>query len=222
MATVDIETLFGHKIRNIFNNDKYSDIEVHKRGFNSSKSIPLNSVLFIGINPSYDEKNSAQKELFYDPSINDHRYFSKFQNAAGNNIPWGHLDLLYLRETKQNLIDGIYKRNETGLSFIYEQLLISREILEISNPRVLVVCNTKARYFLGYNQEKGQHVWLGYTFEFNDDIGTYRITNEDSALKGTPVFFTSMLTGQRALDNGSFRRLEWHIKQVLKSQMANT
>jgi len=34
-------------------------------------------------------------------------------------------------------------------------------------------------------------------------------------LKNVPIFFTSMLTGQRALDNGSFERLIWHINFVL-------
>lgn len=36
----------------------------------------------------------------------------------------------------------------------------------------------------------------------------------NSFLEGTPVFFSSMLTGQRALDLGSLERLEWHIRFV--------
>lgn len=56
-------------------------------------------------------------------------------------------------------------------------------------------------------------------FLFDDKIGTHRITGNkefETVLKGTPVFFTSMLTGQRALDNGSFERLGWHINKVKK------
>ena len=30
------------------------------------------------------------------------------------------------------------------------------------------------------------------------------------------TFFTSMLTGQRALDRYSYQRLKWHIKEVLR------
>ncbi|MEY3784343.1 MAG: hypothetical protein RLZZ230_665 [Candidatus Parcubacteria bacterium] len=34
--------------------------------------------------------------------------------------------------------------------------------------------------------------------------------------KKVPVFFTSMLSGQRALDRWSYERLVWHIKQAVK------
>jgi len=56
---------------------------------------------------------------------------------------------------------------------------------------------------------------MDFGFEFDDEIGTYRIIKNDK-LKHTPVFFTSMLTGQRALDLGSYERLIWHILFVLK------
>ena len=48
---------------------------------------------------------------------------------------------------------------------------------------------------------------------FDDKIGTYKITLNE---KSVPVFFSSMLTGQRALDKGSFERLKWHVKNVIK------
>jgi hypothetical protein len=35
-------------------------------------------------------------------------------------------------------------------------------------------------------------------------------------LENIPIFFTSMLTGQRALDKGSYARLIWHIKYALR------
>lgn len=49
---------------------------------------------------------------------------------------------------------------------------------------------------------------------FDKSIGTHNIVNNVD-LKGTPVFFT-MRTGQRALDNGSYDRLVWHINYVLE------
>ena len=52
-----------------------------------------------------------------------------------------------------------------------------------------------------------------FDFCFDEEIGTYRIVN-NSSLEGTPVFFSSMLTRQRALDLGSLERLEWHIRFV--------
>ena len=51
-------------------------------------------------------------------------------------------------------------------------------------------------------------------FTFDNNLGTYRIVNHPN-LNDTPIFFTSMLTGQRALDLGSYERLVWHIGFVL-------
>jgi pseudouridine-5'-phosphate glycosidase len=47
---------------------------------------------------------------------------------------------------------------------------------------------------------------------FDETLGCHFI---DLKNKAYPVFFTSMLTGQRALDKGSMMRLKWHIKRVL-------
>ena len=73
-----------------------------------------------------------------------------------------------------------------------------------------------ARHFTGFekNQEQTQGVWMGFDFVFDEKLGTHKIVN-NSDLDNTPVFFTSMLTGQRALDKGSFERLNWHINFVL-------
>ena len=54
---------------------------------------------------------------------------------------------------------------------------------------------------------------MNFEFEFDDTIGTYRIINNPD-FKDTIVFFSGMLTGQRALDNGSFERLKWHLNKV--------
>ena len=94
---------------------------------------------------------------------------------------------------------------------------ISKQIIEEAKPKIIVVNNSLARRFLGFDKgEKNEQVyyeWIGFDFKFDDDIGTHRIINNEM-LNGTPVFFTSMLTGQRALDNGSYERLIWHINYV--------
>ncbi len=69
---------------------------------------------------------------------------------------------------------------------------------------MVVVNNTLSREFLGKN-----NAWLNYNFEENENIGT-------QTYKNIPFFFTSMLTGQRALDIGSFERLIWHINYIKK------
>lgn len=54
---------------------------------------------------------------------------------------------------------------------------------------------------------------MNFAFKFDNNIGTHIIT-EPEILASVPVFFTSMLSGQRALDIGSFERLKWHINKV--------
>ena len=95
-------------------------------------------------------------------------------------------------------------KNELSRDFFEQQLIISKEIIEMTKPKVIIVNNSLARDY--------------FQFEtlFDKLIGTPRIIN-NQVLEGTPVFFTSMLTGQRALDLGSYERLKWHIKQVLSN-----
>lgn len=44
--------------------------------------------------------------------------------------------------------------------------MISREILEMAQPKIIVVANTMAKYFLGINKntEKNQGIWMNYDF----------------------------------------------------------
>ncbi len=90
------------------------------------------------------------------------------------------------------------------------QYLISKDIIELATPRIIVVNNAYARKWM---TEKDFNIHC-YESKFDDNIGTHRIVKNDK-LNGTPVFFTSMLTGQRALDLGSYERLKWHLKFVL-------
>jgi hypothetical protein len=173
--------------------------------------IPESGIIFIGLNPSLDKKLKPTKNReveFYD--IDDkHKYFKKFpiiSNHKNVNLTWGHLDLLYLRETNQKSIHGILK-DKDGVEFIYNQLMVTKEIIDkllsTKNPVIFIVNNSLAREFLG----KDSPHWMNYRFVMDDSLGTYTCL-------GHPFFFTSMLTGQRALDNGSFERLIWHINFV--------
>jgi hypothetical protein len=48
-----------------------------------------------------------------------------------------------------------------------------------------------------------------------EKYGTPLISSRDGKLKRTPIFFTGRLSGQRALDLGSRKRLLWHVKKIL-------
>ncbi|WP_440121164.1 hypothetical protein [Tenacibaculum sp. Ill] len=182
-------------------------------------------ILFVGINPSYGGDKS--EGLFYSKKdIGNLNYFKPFNNiikelddkrTGFRSLTWSHLDMLVFRETQQSFIKNQLLKTEEGNKFIDKQLTISKQILEYLNPKIMVVSNTAARHFLGRDkyEKKGENfaVWMGYDFEFDYSLGTDKIINNSKI--NSYVFFSSMLSGQRALDNGSKQRLIWHIDNVL-------
>jgi hypothetical protein len=174
------------------------------------KSLVTNSILFIGINPSLNKENFLLDSYDLSHRDNKHPYFKKMENISSYcNTDWTHLDLFYFRETKQDIITDILKQ-PNGVAFLWEQLQITDTLIRESKPKIIVVCNALAGTFLGKDKDikQNKNVWLGYDFYFDDKLGTYR-------WKNIPVFFSGMLSGQRALDKGSFERLQWHIKKAL-------
>lgn len=213
MKIINIKERFESQVKEIWTNEKFLDIDrnVLSRGYVIPDKVITDSILFIGINPSYFEDNvntiANQKPI---------PYFNRFIEISDSiSIPWTHTDLLFFREREQKYIDYLLK-SKIRIDFIYQQLMISKQIIILSKPKVIVVSNTKAREFMGFdkNLERTQGVWMDLDFEFDENLGTHKIVN-DSDLENVPVFFTSMLSGQRALDNGSYQRLIWHIKYVL-------
>ncbi len=218
--------------------DEYTDSKINKptpenednlleRGFvfqfdEGQKDI---DVLFVGINPSYTN-NKHETTCYRKEDVESISYFKSFNNIIEEieqndnitmNLIWTHLDLLVFRETQQSFIKSRLLRTEEGCQFVYKQLIISKQIIEYLNPKIIVVSNTAARHFLGKDKfernGKKYGVWLGYDFEFDNDFGTDKIINNPKIK--SYVFFTSMLSGQRALDKGSKQRLIWHIGNIL-------
>jgi hypothetical protein len=230
-----IQNLIEEPVNKIWENYK-NDKELCNVPPLAVSEVPDNGIIFIGINPSLSENDRLKLEQINDkkihfypqPDENETKlppYFKKFIKIHEEvGLPWGHIDLLYIRETQQSKINDMIK-DEKNIHFIFEQTRVTRnvidEIIKEANPKVFVVNNTLARGLLGRYKTKdgifpnnipeGQKHWIDYLFEWNDEYGTF-------FLKGTdiPFFFSSMFTGQRALDNGSFERLIWHIKYVLK------
>ena len=197
---------------------------------NSIKEVPDDGLVFIGLNPSLIEK--VKKELIEKNDINcnfhkliydknkEYKYFHKFfEVAKETNLNWGHIDILYNRETNQKNIEKLFK-TDRGRKFLNKQFKITKEVIDKlidpDNPRIFVVTNALARDFLGkyYENDPDERTnhRIGYNFIWNEDIGTY-------FYKNNPFFFTSMLTGQRSLDNGSYKRLIWHIN-FIKDRMS--
>ncbi|MBL4586421.1 MAG: UvrB/UvrC motif-containing protein [Flavobacteriales bacterium] len=179
------------------------------RTFAYPNRILRDSILFIGINPSNSKDDHNEIETYdLKQDENGHSYFKKFQEiSAYCKTPWAHLDMLFFRETDQSRISELLK-SDNGVKYVWEQLQVSGKLMERCNPEVIIVCNSLARTFLGFDSDGKTNIWLGFSFSFDNEIGTYR-------WNGIPVFFSSMLIGQRALDRGSYERLKWQVRNTL-------
>ena len=210
MSILNIEEIYKTQIESIWQDAKYKSVPFIERGYAIQKNIAFNSILFIGINPSFNEKKTKLLESFFYSNHQQeevHQYFKKFQDIADKTkVDWSHLDLLHIRQTDQKIVKALFKDN-IGNEFLRKQLEISISIIKKSKPKIIVVLNAYARE-LFINECNIKTV-------FDESIGTHKVIHNID-LEGTPVFFTSMLSGQRALDNGSYDRLVWHINYTLK------
>lgn len=213
MRQINIEV----ELNKIVKNEEFA--KFHKKQFLYCVNPENVDLLFVGLNPS--EERNVNESLTSVSSQNSievqYPYFNKFKDISEKTkLSWGHLDLLYFRDTNQSKVYEIAnKEGEKGKDFIKKQLDLSLELIQNTNPKIIVICNSLARDFFTniFKNEKEQKndskEWLAQTVVEDDGLGTYRWS-----WNNTPIFFTSMLTGQRALDTGSYKRLIWHIKFV--------
>lgn len=176
---MNIETEYRESVLKIWN--EFMDIEFlsnpklpHRKYPLLPKSIKENSVLFIGINPSFNEYDVPENERpihFYDTvdeNEKDIQYFEKIKEVAKycNNAQWSHLDMLFIRETNQKNIEELCKKE---IAFINEQLNISFEIIERVRPQILIVINSFASEFFGkmkLKHSKFERIWREYDLFF--------------------------------------------------------
>lgn len=148
-------------------------------------------------------------------------YFKKFKDIAGkvlnNKKDWEYIDLVAVRNTSQNAIVNLINNKDP---FILDQI----------NLMINLICNIQPKVIIVVNAFVSKYLKSVLSLNFNKKIGTYTITcpcyNKYANRRGSnriirissnriiPVFLTGMLTGQRALDTGSYERLIWHIDQV--------
>lgn len=224
MDKIYTKNLFKERIKAIWEDQEFIEDEVLKelikRGVVLQNEISTNSILFVGINPSFNSKkglanndfNSANDGFYSntDGHIDQNPYFKKFIDISNKvELDWVHTDLLFFRETNQKFVNLLLK-NAIGKKFIQTQLEVSKQIIIQSKPKVIIVSNSLARDLMGTEKEH----YMGFEIAFDSEMGTHKINNVEE-LRNVPIFFTSMLTGQRALDNGSYARLVWHIQYAL-------
>ena len=104
---VDIETLFKQDLDDLWDINKKKD-RTFERGYAIEKKLVSDSILFIGMNPSYDEEKALHGG-FYIPQ--EGHYFSKAMRIAKDRkAPFCHHDLFFIRETNQNTVLCLRKK----------------------------------------------------------------------------------------------------------------
>ena len=120
-------------------------------------------------------------------------------------LDWQHIDLFLYKETSQmsfiNRIVNGAKLNE----FALDQIALFEESLLKIEPQCVVVTNAFGSELLR-KHIKDHLVW-------DEERGFHWFTKGG---KKIPMFFSSMLSGQRALDRWSYERLVWQIGRAVK------
>lgn len=210
---MNIEELYKEQIEAIWSKQiaehpETADEDVVKLRYAVERHLNKDDVLFLGMNPSYKEGQwNHDGGGFYEIKPGN-KYFKAMiefcQDTLGRSNP-SHHDVLFIRHTDQKDVMK-YMQADKYRDFIAGQLLLSREIIRAAEPKLIVVLNAAVREIFQ---------WLfpfDWKADYDDGIGAHMVMID----KKVPVLFSGMLSGQRALDLGSKRALQWHIKRILE------
>ena len=191
--------------------DKYA-----QRGYDIIDKVQKEGLLLVGINPSFDEGFGGPCASVVRVSDNggyQHPYFVKPKklNEDIGISRFSHVDMFSVRSRPQHVVQDIVNDADSQ-EFVEEQLGLFRKIVNGASPRVIVVINAFASHLIKTGRALG-------ALDYDDVLGVamYKIGD-----KRVPVFYSGMLSGAHAVDNGSFDRLIWHIKYVLNMQSENS
>lgn len=135
------------------------------------------------------------------------QYFGRpIEIAKKVGLEWQHIDLFLYKETSQS--DFMNRVRSKGVlnEFGMDQIKLFEEILVQIEPRCVVVTNATASEIL--------REYIKDDLSWDAERGFHWFTRGG---KKIPMFFTSMLSGQRALDRWSYERLVWHIGQAVNA-----
>lgn len=192
---VNIRDLYKNKLDNLW---KGQPVEITDRGYAVEQTLYMNSLLFLGLNPS-----TRGEKGFY-TAVSDQYFAKSMEIAEEHSVHFCHHDLFQIRETKQNTLLDLERKYP---EFFRKQLELTKEIIGRVKPRMIVILNAEAcRTFQSfYGFEPGK--------DWNETLGVHILPQ----LGGIPVLFSGMLSGQRPLDLGSFVRLKWHIRNTCRN-----
>lgn len=222
-----------------FDANKIPCIEVSKRLFKDSP------ILFVGMNPSgtnikhYSDKNNNPDDVYiYD---GDSKYYKAMKSFAFDCLigyqKWGVneeddekysiLDLFGIVQSTQKVIQDDFLEKPYKYSGMFDIFL---QYVKKVNPKVIIVANAFVRKVLkrddinfvnqnddNFYKKRGGDV--KFKLERNPNYGGYAFTIDPTtnASVSFQLFFSSMLSGKRALDIGSRENLVWLVNNYLSN-----
>ena len=223
------------KIVSLWNKYFKDDINVYAPIFYDE--FKKGGLLFVGMNPSFSSRGfktvlqntefkDMDPEIFFkwsnismNPALIDDcikvenyayknysQYFGRpIEIAKKVSLDWQHVDLFLYKETAQNrFVTRITDKGKLN-EFAIDQISLFEDALAKIEPLCVVVTNAFASEILR-KHIKDELTW-------GEERGFHWFTKSG---KKIPIFFSSMLSGQRALDRWSYERLLWHIVQAVK------
>lgn len=186
----------------------------------SDKLSEGSTLLFVGVNPSGADmsyyKGNANDVLIYHGNSLYYKTMSEFTEACiGNSADYSELDLFGIVQGTQSVIKKDFQENPDYYKEMFELFL---KYLVKVQPKVIIVANAFARRILCKEFIKDPKFKSFYNTTFsltdNDQFGGFTFTiNEFS----TQLYFSSMLSGQHALDKGSRENLAWLVRNYLQN-----
>lgn len=195
-------------------------------------------LLFVGMNPSFSErgfrtvlKNTEYEDI--DPvSFFKWRHISSNQNLVNDcikienyayknymlffsrpieiarkvKLDWQHIDLFLYKETSQNDFKKRLMNGRTLNQFALDQIVLFEEALLMIEPQCVIVANAFGSELLR-EHIKDDLLW-------DEKNGFHWFTKSGRKI---PIFFSSMISGQRALDRWSYERFVWHIERAVRT-----
>ncbi len=173
----------------------------------------LDKVDFEALFYDLDSVNSNIKPLgdIHKVFRQNYSYFKKFNHIAQQlNVNIEHIDLFPVRETSQKLVAKLLSQNQDFTDACFDIFLSA--VKQIS-PKAIIIENSFIRDLLiNSSHPEIRNYFPSYDFKSfqSNEVGT------PINKYGMAVYYTSMLTGQRAIDLGSYNRLIWSLSKFLK------
>lgn len=187
------------------------------------------TLVFIGLNAAYtirDQKATHEEEItdsriLLDPNgrsilcggdteCPESPYFGAFNKfIEDTQLPsWTSVDIFAVKHTDQSLVKQVLGLDDKWTDFANKQFQIFMELLAMIDPPVIVVPNAYASRKL--------HVKLNVS-EMSPEYGCHFMPLNG---RQVPIFFSSMLTGQRAMDVYSRERLIYQVRKMITSTLS--